>query len=59
MNPNGQLGEIATSDKWEPPEREVHTSCTIRDDDTVVIKNPAIPGGKIVAREVMPLQFMQ
>jgi len=59
MNPNDELGKIATSDEWEPPEPDYHTNCTIKDDDTVVIRNPLIPDGEIVAREVMPLQFMR
>jgi len=59
MNPNDELGKIATSDEWEPPEPEIHTTCTVHDDNTVSMKNPAIPGGKIEAKEIMPLQFMR
>jgi len=57
MKPNDELGEIATSDKWEPPERDVKTSCTVTADDTVVIRNPAIPGGEIAAETVWSLNF--
>jgi len=47
------------SDAWEPPEPDVHTSCTILDNDEVAIRNPTIPGGEIKATEVYPLQFMR
>lgn len=59
MNPNDQLGEIATSDDWEPPEPDVQTSCTVLEDNTVRFKNPAIPGGKIEVEEIYSLQFMR
>jgi len=53
------IRHYACSDAWEPPEPDVHTSCTILDSDEVAIRNPAIPGGEIKATEVNPLQFMR
>jgi len=51
------IQHYATSDAWEPPEPNIQTSCTVTADDTVVIRNPAIPGGEIAAECVWSLNF--
>jgi len=56
---NHDIQHYACSDAWEPPELNVQTSCTILDSDSVQLKHPAIPGGKIEAGVVYPLQFMR
>jgi hypothetical protein len=53
------IRHYACSDAWEPPEPDVQTTCTVLDDNTVRMKHPAIPGGKVEVEEIYSLNFMR
>jgi len=53
------IRHYACSDAWEPPEPDVQTTCTVLDDNTVRMKHPTIPGGKVEVEEIYSLNFMR
>jgi len=54
-----RIRHYACSDAWEPPEPDVQTTCTVLDDNTVRMKHPSIPGGKVEVEEIYSLNFMR
>jgi len=53
------IRHYACSDAWEPPEPDVQTTCTVLVDNTVRMKHPTIPGGKVEVEEIYSLNFMR